>query len=205
MSLPDEESAADFVDAIGRLLAEGGFRLHKWMSTSRKVIMSINPTERAGSVKEISGDTDLPSDRALGMNWDVERDSFIFDIDITRKAAEQAVTRRSMLSTTASLFDPLGFLSPVLLIPKMIMQQLCRLKLDWDEPAPVDLERQWLQWIGEMPLLQDQRIHRCLKPEHASGSFTTELHFFLMLQRRPMARCFTSSYATMTARFKFLF
>ena len=71
MSLPDEKSAADFVNAISRLLAEGGFRLHKWMSTSRKVIMSINPTERAGSVKEISGDTDLPSDRALGMNWDV--------------------------------------------------------------------------------------------------------------------------------------
>ena len=83
-----------------------------------------------------------------------------------------------MLSTTASLFDPLGFLSPVLLIPKIIMQQLCRLKLDWDEPTPDDLERQWLQWIGEMPLLQDQRIHRCLKPEHASGSFTTELHYF---------------------------
>ena len=83
-----------------------------------------------------------------------------------------------MLSTTASLFDPLGFLSPVLLIPKMIMQQLCRLKLDWDEPAPDDLKQQWLQWIREMPLLQDQRIHRCLKPEHASGSFTTELHYF---------------------------
>ena len=142
MSLPDEESAADFVNAISRLLAEGGFRLHKWMSKSRKAIMSINPTEHAGSVKVISGDTDLPSDRALGMNWDVERDSFIFDIDITRKAAEQAVTRRSMLSTTASLFDPLGFLSPVLLIPKMIMQQLCRLKLDWDEPAPDDLKQQ---------------------------------------------------------------
>ena len=102
-----EESAADFVNAISRLLAEGGFRLHKWMSTSRKVIMSINPTERAGSVKEISGDTDLPSDRALGMNWDVERDSFFY-IDIMRKAVDQAVTRRSMLSTTTSLFDLLG-------------------------------------------------------------------------------------------------
>ena len=83
-----------------------------------------------------------------------------------------------MLSTTASLFDPLGFLSPVLLIPKMIMQQLCRLKLDWDEPAPDDLKQQLLQWIGEMPLLQDQQIHRCLKPEHASCSFMTELHYF---------------------------
>ena len=77
MSLPDEKTAVDFVNAINRLLAEGGFRLHKWMSTSRKVIASINPTERAGSVKEISGDCDLPCDRALGMNWNVERDSHL--------------------------------------------------------------------------------------------------------------------------------
>ena len=132
-------------------------------------------------------------------------DSFIFDIDITRKAAEQAVTRRSMLSTTASLFDPLGFLSPVLLIPKMIMQQLCRLKLDWDELAPDDLKQQWLQWIGEIPLLQDQRIHRCLKPEHASGSFATELHDFFMLQRLHIVLCVTSSYDRITANFKSLF
>ena len=59
--------------------------------------MSNNPTDRAGLVKDISGDTDLPSDRALGMKQDVDWDSFIFDIDITRKAAEQAVTTRLIL------------------------------------------------------------------------------------------------------------
>ena len=109
------------MNTINRLLAEGGFRLHKWMSTSRKVIASINPTERAGSVKEISGDCDLPCDRALGMNWNVERDSFTFDVDVTQKEAPKGITRRHMLSTAAYLFDPLGFLSPVLLIPKLIM------------------------------------------------------------------------------------
>ena len=109
MSLPDEKTAVEIVSAINRLLAKGGFRLHKWMFASRKVITSINPTKRAGSVKEISGDSDLPCDRALGMNWNVERDSFTFDVDVTQKEAPKGITRRHMLSTAASLFDSLGF------------------------------------------------------------------------------------------------
>ena len=83
-----------------------------------------------------------------------------------------------MLSTAASLFDPLGFLAPILLIPKLVMQQLCRMKLGWDDAAPEDLKKRWLDWIDEMPLLKDQQIRRCLKPPQASGTFTTELHYF---------------------------
>ena len=178
MSLPDEKTAVAFISAINCLLAEGGFRLHKWMSKSRKVIRSINPTERAGSVKEITGDSELPSNRALGMNWNVESDLFIFDVDVTQKETTKGITRRHMLSTAASLFDPLGFLAHILRIPKLVMQQLCRMKLDWDDAAPDDLKKQWLDWIDEMPLLKDQQIRRCLKPPQASGTFTTELHYF---------------------------
>ena len=83
-----------------------------------------------------------------------------------------------MLSTAASLFDPLGFLSPVLLIPTLIMEELCRLKLDWDDPAPENLQEKWLNWIGEMPLLRDHMISRCFRPDHASGESKTELHYF---------------------------
>ena len=148
------------------------------MSTSRKVIISINPTERAGSVKEINGDSDLPSDRSLGRNWNVESVSFIFDVDVTQKETTKGITRRHVLSTAASLFDPLGFLAPILLIPKLVMQQLCRMKLDWDDAAPDDLKKQWLDWIDEMPLLKEQQIRRCLKPQQTSGPFNTELHYF---------------------------
>ena len=58
------------------------------------------------------------------------------------------------------------------------MQQLCRLKLDWDDTAPDELRQKWLDWIVEMPLLKDQQIRRCLKPQEDSGKFTTELHYF---------------------------
>ena len=71
----------------------------------------------------------------------MEDDAFIFDIDLRSKSADKAVTRRTILSVAASLFDPLGFLAPISLIPKMLMQELCRMKLDWDDPVPEELKQ----------------------------------------------------------------
>ena len=178
MSVPDESTAISHVREIRSLLSKGGFRLHKWMSTSKRVLETIEPTERAGAVKEINEDTDLPRERALGVHWNVQTDAFIFNIDLKEKATSVPVTRRTILSIAASLFDPIGFLAPITLIPKLIMQELCRSKLEWDDHAPEDLVKRWEDWLQEMPLLTNTQITRCLKPEILDREMTTELHFF---------------------------
>ena len=143
MSVPDETTAISHVREIRRLLSSGGFRLHKWMSTSKRVLETIESSERAGAVKEINDDTELPRERALGVHWNVQTDAFVFNIDLKEKASSVPVTRRTILSIAASLFDPLGFLAPITLIPKLIMQELCRSKLDWDDHAPQLLMKRW--------------------------------------------------------------
>ena len=178
MSVPDEETAISHVREIRRLLSSGGFRLHKWMSTSKQVLATIEQSERAGAVKEINNDTELPQERALGVHWNVQTDAFVFNIDLKEKASLVKVTRRTILSIAASLFDPLGFLAPITLIPKLIMQELCRSKLDWDDPAPQNLTNRWEEWLKEMPLLSSTEITRCLKPENLDREMTSELHFF---------------------------
>ena len=79
--------------SIRRLLLAGGFRLHKWLSTNRDVLKTIPESELAGSTKEISADKELPCDRALGINWNVEDDAFVFDIDVKSKSSGKDVTR----------------------------------------------------------------------------------------------------------------
>ena len=93
-SVADVPTAIRFVSQISRLLSEGGFRLHKWLSTSRAVIKTVPESERAGSIKQITNDTELPLDRALGINWNVQRDSFVFDVDLKEKAKSVPTTKR---------------------------------------------------------------------------------------------------------------
>lgn len=48
-------------------------------------------------------------------------------------------TRRDILSFVSSTYDPLGFLSPVILRAKIILQELCGRKFSRDEDIPADL------------------------------------------------------------------
>lgn len=63
---------------------------------------------------------DLPVQRSLGLSWDTIDDVFTFKISSDQKP----FTRRGVLSTINSLFDPLGFASPVNVQGKMLFRQM---------------------------------------------------------------------------------
>jgi hypothetical protein len=45
---------------------------------------------------------------------------------------DKPLTRRGVLSTISSIYDPIGMAAPILLPGKKIFQELCRDKVDWD-------------------------------------------------------------------------
>ena len=60
------------------LLGKGGFRLTKWLSNDKEVVKSIPETERA-TVKTLDFD-DVLTERALGVQWNVNHNKFTFKI-----------------------------------------------------------------------------------------------------------------------------
>ena len=70
-------------------------------------------------------------------------------------------TKRSILRVTASLFDPLGILSPYTITLKMLFQGLCISKTDWDEPLHAGTQAQWKKLLEDLILLSELRIPRC--------------------------------------------
>lgn len=74
------------------------------------------------------------------------------------------LTRRGLLATTYSIFDPIGLLSPVVVVAKRILQDLCRNRFNWDEPLPDDIRARWTRWRQDLLLLQGLKIPRCYKP-----------------------------------------
>jgi hypothetical protein len=80
-----------------------------------------------------------------------------------------------MLSTISSLYDPLGFVCPVLLPAKQMLQELCRLQLGWDERIPHDMAISWDKWLQELPKLSECTIPRCFKPSEFSEC-KTQMH-----------------------------
>ena len=173
-SVKSVEEARRLIPEMEKLLEEGGFSLGKFMSTSRDVIESVPEEKRAKSLQNLDlKDCSLPQESALGLKWNVEGDYFTYAIALQDKP----ISKRGLLSTTASLYDPLGLVAPVLLVPKLIQQEMCRLNMEWDEELPHDRAKDFEKWKASVSALEQLRIPRCFQPGPSDGC-KIELHVF---------------------------
>ena len=129
-SVATEDQAINLCKDLRDLCSQGGFKLTKWICNSRSVLASIQDEYKAKQIKELDLDREkLPLERALGVQWNIEKDTFIFRV--TRQ--DRPLTRRGILSFVSSIYDPLGFLAPFIQKTKQILQDLCKLKCGWDD------------------------------------------------------------------------
>ena len=82
--------------------------------------------------------------RVLGFQWDISTDQFVMSLeDLTSMATDLELTKRSVVCLVGKFYDPLGFPSPVLIQLKIFLQELCKMKLPWDDPLAGDLLAVW--------------------------------------------------------------
>lgn len=174
-SVQSASAAIQLVKEAQSLCAKGRLHLHKFISNSREVLESIPESERAGGVHDVDlGLGELPIQTVLGVRWCVNSDAFSFKVSLDEKPA----TRRGILSTVASVFDPLGFLAPFLLLGKKILQEMCQKGVGWDEPLPTELVPRWNNWLDDLKNLPCLEIPRCFFPSELGKIQRTELHHF---------------------------
>ena len=114
----------------------------------------------------------LQVERALGVRWNVESDEFVFKMQLKKKP-----TRRG-LSVVSSVYDPLGFISPFLLSAKIILQDLCRRKLKWDDVIPRDGLHQTQRWLESLLAIEQFSVQRCSKPKEFGTIADVQMHHF---------------------------
>ena len=116
-SVNSEDDAINLIKNVRSMCNEEGFNLTKFVSSRKKVLHSIPETFRRNDVKGKDLGCKLPDEQALGILWNVEADTLGFKIAIK----EKPLTRRGMLSTLSSIYDPLGLGLPFLLKGKQII------------------------------------------------------------------------------------
>ena len=89
----------------------------------------------------------------------------------------------------SSLYNPIGFIVPVVLAGKQILQQMCIDRADWDDPLPESLRSKWKCWVTKLSCLHSLQVDRCLKPRESGKSVLTELHHFSDASRSGYGQC----------------
>ena len=118
--MKDVSTAVRLIQDVSKMTSDGVFCL-----TSNEVhVLSAIPTEDRRSVENvnISDEVDLPTKKALGICWNIEKDTFGFNTNL----GEKPLTRCGMLSMVRKIYDPLGFAAPFLLRVKGFFKYCAR-------------------------------------------------------------------------------
>ena len=144
--------AAELRDELITLMSKGGFNLRKWASNKPELLKSFSRSED----QYLSLD---PSHKlkALGISWFPEADQLLYAV---KGVKNTKITKRSILSELASLFDPLGLIGPVIVMAKIMLQSLWKVMLEWDESVPLEIATKWTHFRKELPMLEQLRIDR---------------------------------------------
>ncbi|XP_071827282.1 uncharacterized protein [Apostichopus japonicus] len=171
----DSSKAMALAKGLTDLCVQGGFRLTKWMSNSKEVLASIPSDDRAPELKSLDlNQQGIPISRALGVQWSPQTDMLKFEVTPVKRDH----TRRGLLSVVCSLFDPLGFVAPFVLPVKMLLQDICRKGLGWDEPIDDASLQIWQRWLCELERLKEWGVQRCVKSDLFAEVVDRQLHVF---------------------------
>jgi len=154
-SVPDVENAKILINALCSILSKAGFRLTKWLSNCPEVLQHL-PQDELSDPRQSYSFSDV-QENVLRFQWNVREDQFYFLVKLPMKPR----TRRG-LPTANSLFDPLGFVTPVVLEARCIYRTLCQQEIEWDEPMLERELRKWEMWLASLLQLQHVAITRCL-------------------------------------------
>ena len=120
---------------------------------------------------------DMPIERTLGLRWNLHDDTFVFTVCLhSDQDGTGSCTKRSLLSRVMSVFDQLGFLASFTVRAKILLQDVWRAGLGWDDELPAELQSRWDKWWREVRSVSTLKIPRCYSPKIPQS--TVELHVF---------------------------
>ncbi|XP_075162761.1 uncharacterized protein LOC142235393 [Haematobia irritans] len=163
-------------------LSSAGFTMRKWTANDDRILKDL-PQEHLLSEHFLEID-DESKTKTLGIRWNAKSDTFYFSIRPIH--LKDDYTKREVLSIIASLFDPAGWLGPVIIVAKILMQQIWADKTGWDEYLTAHSKQRWLQFINDYEALNHIKVERWIGFDPSTH---VEIHGFSDASERAYGAC----------------
>ena len=170
----------------------GGFNLRKFFTNVPELQKLFNaeeqqPAAMSGSIEETYAKSTLggvqamtsTDQKVLGVKWNVSADCIVFSVqEIADVAEKEEPTKRRVTSIVGKFYDPLGFLSPVIIKFKVFFKELCEDCIEWDEELSGDILQKWQSLIKSLKEAPTFSIPRFYLQDIDIEGATLSLHGF---------------------------
>ncbi|XP_059217400.1 uncharacterized protein LOC131994647 [Stomoxys calcitrans] len=148
----DPASAIDSLRQLIEMLKSGGFPFKKITSNFPQILNSV-PSENVLDSKFLKFH-ETSDTKTLGIQWNALEDKFSYRIDPPPKTL--SITKRQILSKVSKLFDPAGWISPIIIQAKIMLQLLWLEGTQWDEDVKPEILFKWNNFVDglhQIPLI----------------------------------------------------
>lgn len=169
-----EHECRQIVNDIYKLNMQASFELRGFASNNPNVVSDVQPRE---SECTVIGKSD--TERTLGLIWNHKKDTLGFNVNLRNTPAEVIngsvlPTKRQVTSSAMSIFDPIGYASPITVLGKSLMQEIWRSGIGWDDQITPECRAAWISFIGNLDRLRNLEIPRYVPTTERKG----DLHIF---------------------------
>ena len=173
------KEAKQLRDELIGITKAGGFTLRKWSSNNSEILDSLPIDTKINLLNDDSLGT-----KALGIQWNTLTDKITYNVK--EREFNTKITKRSVLSNIARIYDPIGLLGPVIVNAKLLMQRIWQSNTDWDESLPQDIHTAWLHIKEQLPALNKIEFERKTVIHNA---IRTEIHGFCDASEKAYGAC----------------
>jgi hypothetical protein len=168
-STHDIQQAKILIQEMNAIMTKGGFKLRKWATTHPELLTDLHLSSSDNDLIALDENTRI---KTLGIYWNPKLDVFQFKLPTN---SNENYTKRTVLSFIAKCYDPMGWLTPALVLGKIFLQVLWHLGLEWDQILPPKQAAQWQQLQVQLSNLSSLQIPRWI--QHSLNN-RIELHGF---------------------------
>lgn len=162
VSVDTKKERDTFMRESTKICAEAEFNLRGWVWNDGGVI-AVDVTgvgsPECGLVAGSNASQETVTS-VLGLLWNVTTDTLSLDMRKFQNFDDDKVTKRKILAATHQIYDPIGIAAPVIIVPKMLLQELCKKKYKWDAPVPEGISKKFLSWRNSVNVLSTLKIPR---------------------------------------------
>lgn len=152
------------------VLRTAGMELRNWISNSKEIRYAM---ENKSSQLNVDIGADTEEAKVLGLRWLTPTDELT--IFVKSEGLDRLSTKREILSGIGRLYDPNGYIAPIIIIAKILMQDIWRQKeIGWDNELPISIINRWQELVKEIVQLPAFRIPRWIR----TGNAEVQLHGF---------------------------
>ena len=181
-SVETEQEAVDLANNVKTIHATAGFEMRNWISNCPSLLDALD--EPTTEEKDLTITEAGATEKVLGLWWNTTTDCFTFKVssryDPELISGARKPTKREVLRTLMMIFDPLGFIGHFLMFLKVILQEIWRTSVAWDDTIGDAQFERWLQWLKVLPEVENVEVPRCYRSTISLGDATeVQMHIFV--------------------------